>query len=353
MKKNMIVINPLDEMPAAKPVTTAKALSKQDEKSNRTTVVRFTEVQIRQLAMSFNLDFDLPKDVRIDRAVQHMNQSARYMLAAGIDFLGLKEECEHGEFLSMLESRGIEERSARRAMQYTEFLLSRTEAEREQLLDLPKSHVLAIASADPEVIDDLLHTPDQELKDLSVRELRNTIKDLSSRKTDMAVQLETADQKIAHLEKIIKDLREARVKTGGNVPVVVQDIRLECAALHKKAALSLDDMEHLIIGLHSGELSVGAIWHDPTLRHVFASITALHAHTGSMIAALQEHFGDASGGEVTVMDVFSDEEVLRCAQEYKQLIAEHEHEKKAREWDREMERPRGKGRPSKRPELEV
>jgi hypothetical protein len=72
---------------------------------------------------------------------------------------------------------------------------------------------------------------------------------------------------------------------------------------------------------------------------------SLHTHTGGLLAQLREF--DVASGVPSVLEVFDHEETLRCAQEYKQLTAEHDHEKTAREWDREMERPRGKGRPKK------
>lgn len=43
-------------------------------------------------------------------------------------------------------------------------------------------------------------------------------------------------------------------------------------------------------------------------------------------------------------------EVEHAAKRYADLTALHEHEKALRAWEREQERPRGKGRPSAKPE---
>ncbi|WP_265216112.1 hypothetical protein [Herbaspirillum lusitanum] len=311
-------------------------------------VVKYDAEQVRSLAVRFGLDMDMPLEQRMDRAVRHLSTSAQYMLAAGIDLLSLREECAHGEFLKMLEEQGVEERAAYRAIQYTQFLLSRSESERDKLLGLPKSHVLAIASADPEVIDDLLQSDDKELAGLSVRELRTTIKDLSARKTDIAVQLEKSELEVERLNGIVKQLREARVKTGGDVPVPVQDMRLECAALYKKAELSVDDMESLIKRFLAEEMEF-IDWKDAVARHLVAALSALHARTGGLLSQLGSSFGPAAG-VLEITDVFSPEEVLRCGQEYKTLTEEHKHEQTVREWEREMERPAKAGRPKNKPQ---
>jgi hypothetical protein len=344
---NKIHIDPMQDMTVSKKSKKAVDLVVLDaEKTKHDNVVVFDEADVRALGTTFNLDFDLPKDVRMDRVARHLSQSAQYMLAAGVDLLSLRGECAHGEYLAMLEERGIEARAAQRAIQYTQFLLTLSEHERERMLALPKSHVLTLASADPEVVEDLLGNPDQDLKLLSVRELRETIKDLSSRKTDMATQLEKSELEIDRLQKVVKDLRESRVKTGGDVPIPVQDFRLECAALHKKADLAVDDMSDLMLRFLSFE-SDGE-WNLPVARHLTSALTALHAKTGGILAQLRQSY-EVSTGVPDVLDLLSPEEVLRCGQEYKTLIDEHNHEKTVREWEREMDRPKGAGRPKAKP----
>ncbi len=349
-----IVIDPMDDISApkkAKPelknVTTVEAKPVTSAIQKIDNVVKFEITDdLRSLAKRFGLNLSVSHQERIDRAAQNLNQSVQYMLAAGIDLLALRADCEHGEFVALLDDRGFEQRAAYRAIQYAEFLLSRSEAEREKLLVLPKSHVLAIAGADEEVIHDLLENGDIDLTELSVRQLRVTIKDLSERKTDIAVQLEKSELEVERLQQLVKDLREARVKTGGDVPVPVQDYRLECAALHKKADLSVDDMSDLL-GKFLSDSDLGD-WNLAVARHLAASLAALHAKTGGLLAQLHRSFGPDSGAP-DVADLFGPEETLRCAQEYKVLTDEHKHEETVRAWEREMDRPKGAGRPRAKP----
>lgn len=306
--------------------------------------------EVQSLAQRFGLNLHDSHEVRIERAAQNMNRSVQYLLAAGIDLLALRADCEHGVFSELLEERGFERRSAYRAIQYAQFLLSQPEPEREKLLSYPKSHVLALASADPEVVEDLLDDDDIDLKALSVRELRQTIKELDRKKTDLAVQVETLELEKKQQDDIIKTLREDRVKTGGDVPFEVQDIRLEMAALHKKAELAIQDL-----GLIHDKLLEGAIndlpaeWRLSVEKHMTASVASLHIMTSNLLSTMSPDLHIAEG-EPCTFDIFSPSEALRCAQEYKTLIEEHRHEKTLREWDREQARPRGPGRPKNRPE---
>ncbi len=118
---------------------------------------------------------------RADLAALHMNRSQRHMLAAGVLLLSMKADCVHGEFMGLIEERGFAHRTAQRAMQYAEFLAARTPEERELLIGLPKSKVLALASADAEVIEAVLADDGETSIDaLSVRALQDRIRELEA-----------------------------------------------------------------------------------------------------------------------------------------------------------------------------
>lgn len=326
---------------------TNEVKKEQSEKLKCDNVVTFTSEEIKNLAINFGLDPEVSAEERIDRAARNMNNVVKYMLAAGIDLMSLREECDHGLFLKLLAERGIERRSAYRAIQYAQFMLALPEQERKKLLAYPKSHVLALASADPEVVEDLLQDDEIDLKSLSVRELRETIKDLDRKKTDLSVQLETKELEVQELKSAVEALRENRVSTSGTVPLQVQEARLEIAALFKKAEMSVQDMDKLVHEFM--EMDGLSDWHLPVKRNLFTAVMALHAYTGSVLTGLKSS-GYEIDGEAGTLDIFSHEEALRCANEYKALTDEHRHEKILREWEREQNRPRGKGRPRSKPE---
>ncbi|MCO8324251.1 hypothetical protein ABEG10_07095 [Burkholderia cenocepacia] len=289
-------------------------------------------------------------EARISSAISKTNSALRLVIEAGLVLLSVRSECEHGEFEALLEDHGMPSQRASEAMTYARFAASLSPEDRDRVIELPKTKVLELAKADPEVLQDLFEDDAKfgELTALSVRDLRVALRDANAKRTDLSTRNEKLERERDRLQEELRVLREGRVKTGGDVPVVVQDIRLECAALHKKALMAVEDIGRLGREFLTNGLPDDSEWNTPVIRHLYGSLTALHAVIGGQIADMHLSFGALLNGEQSVLDTFSPDEATRCALEYRALIQEHGHEAKAREWEREMERPR-RGRPRTAP----
>lgn len=305
------------------------------------------------LAARFGLNLADAKDARVDRAAQNMNRSMHCMIAAGLDLASLQADCEHGEFIALIEERGFEKTGAYRAINYTQFLLSRSADERERLLTMPKSKVLALASADAAVIDDLLaEGEDGDLDALSVRELRQRIRDLQANNTDLSTQVDTAE---AERDSAVKRLnkRNQREDDAG-VPVVMADIRAEIAALVKKAELALDSFAPLGTELmgYRGHAEAG-VWVDPTGHLALAGLVAVRVIADGAIARYVEALGlnySDFASKPDALAFLQPDEILAVAQEWPELAALHGHEEALRKYERDQAKPKGKGRPANAPE---
>ncbi|MCA8075547.1 hypothetical protein [Burkholderia cepacia] len=306
--------------------------------------------QEADLAHALGIDLDAPIVDRLERAVDRVNRATRFVIEAGTLLLSVRADCAHGEFLPALEERGIPQQRACELMSYAKFAASLSGSDRDRVLALPKMKVLELAKADPEVLQDLFEDDAKfgELTALSVRDLRVALRDANAKRTDLSTRNEKLERERDRLQEELRVLREGRVKTGGDVPVVVQDIRLECAALHKKALMAVEDIGRLGREFLTNGLPDDSEWNTPVIRHLYGSLTALHAVIGGQIADMHRSFGALLNGEQSVLDTFSPDEATRCALEYRALIQEHDHEAKAREWEREMDRPR-RGRPRNAP----
>ncbi|MES1977530.1 MAG: hypothetical protein V4451_05805 [Pseudomonadota bacterium] len=306
------------------------------------------------LAARFGLNLSDAKDIRVDRAAQNMNRSLHCMVAAGLDLASLQADCEHGEFLTLIEERGFEQSGAYRAISYTNFLLSRSEDERERLLEMPKSKVLALASADSAVIDDLLaEGEDGDLATLSVRELRNRIKELEANNTDLSVQVgKTEAERDGALKKLKRRQRDE--EDGEGVPVVVADIRLEIAALVKKAELSVQSMHPVAVEAYNLRGDEKAHdWADPTLRFALAGLVALREQIDGGIKGLTDALGDKAkrlAGQPDALAFLDESEIKAVAGEWATLTATHTHEEALRKHERDQAKPKGRGRPAAAPE---
>lgn len=313
------------------------------------------EISDNVVAFSVGLGVDLgaPLEERADLAAQHMNRSQRHMLAAGLLLGSIKRECQPGEFLALVEARGFEERAAQRAMQYAQFVLSRPDGERNGLLEMHVSKVLALASADPEVIEDMLVSPDEGLSGLSVRELRQRIRDLEAQSTNAAIERDTA---VAERDGLAKQLRRRQrdAEDGDGVPMLVADARAEGAALVKKAELALAALHPLGVEVcnMTGHDEAGA-WVKPSLRLLMSGLIALRVQADGLI----EQYAKALGDDVKKLQsqpdalAFLDEaEIKAVAEEWSRLVATHQHEAALRSHEREQAKPKGKGRPKQAPQ---
>lgn len=169
---------------------------------------------------------------RISSAVDKTNSALRLVVEAGLALLSVRAECEHGRFLEMLTDRGMPPQRAYEAMTYAKFAAGLSDGDRDRVLALHKTKVLELAKADPEVLQDLFEDDAKfdELTALSVRDLRVALRDANAKKTDLATRNEALERERDRLQEELRVLREGRVKTGGDVPAVVQDSRVDVTA---------------------------------------------------------------------------------------------------------------------------
>lgn len=299
---------------------------------------------VRAYAESLSIDLTGSLDDRADRAADHMNRSQRHMLASGLLLGSIKSECEHGEFLGLIEQRGFEARAAQRAMQYAQFILSRSDEERALLMGLPKSKVLALAGADGAVIEQLLTDGGERIEGLSVRALMDELRDAKAGAVDLAAQRDTAE---AEAEALRQQLAQ-RTERADKVPLVVAELRAEIAAQAKTAELAIGAFQ----GIGEDTVALGAAgaqeWKDATLRLAVAGLMSLRmqlqGHIEKYVRALPP---DDIGP--TTMSSFTQQEAEEAAERFATLTAAHEYGKQLRKWEREQEQPRGKGRPTVKP----
>ena len=310
-------------------------------KSKTDDVVRFDGMA--EFAVRLGVELSGTVEERADSAAQHISRSQRHMLASGILLLSVKSECNHGRFSELITIHGFEERAARRAMQYAQFVLSRPSDERDALIDMPKYKVLALAAADPEVVEAMLESGTAGINALSVRALQQELADTKASLADAAVQRDTAEAELAGARK---RLAKGQPDREDAVPHVVADLRAEIVALAKKADLAIDSFSS--VGNDVMALPAEAAgWVDATLRLAVSALGALHLQIGGVLGRFLKALPDT--GPVP-QSYLTEQEVRETARAYHQLVALHGHEKALRDWEAQQKRPRGKGRPAAKPE---
>lgn len=296
-----------------------------------------------------------PAADRVTRAVVSYNMAARLAVESGYLLLSVKGELAHGAFVDAIADTGLSSQRASELMRMAKFTTSLPEAQRADMLSMPKSKVLLLASADPSVIEDLLNDDEAgDLDALSVRELRQRIRSLEANNTDLSVQIDATEaERDGALKRLNK--RNQRDEDEGGVPLVMADIRSEIAALVKKAELAIDSFTPLGVELvgYRGHDEAG-VWVEPTGRLAIAGLLALRLLADGAIKRYAEALGldyTAFDSRPEALSFLAPAEILAVAQEWPTLTALHGHEAALRQHEREQAKPRSKGRPAAAPVL--
>ncbi len=321
----------------------AKKISAQ---SGNVAVLPAPAVDFVQFAVRLGVELSGTVEERADMAAAHMSRSQRHMLASGILLSSIKAECDHGQFIALITERGFEDRAARRAMQYAQFILARPEAEREQLIELAPSKVIAFAGVDPEIVEASLQDGVDRIDALSVRALRQELAEAKASIADLSVQRDTAETELATARK---RLAKGQPQREDAVPLVIADLRAEVAALAKKAELAIGSFQPLGVDVINLVGSEAHDWADATLRLAVAALGSLRLQIDGL---LKSYLKELPGQDPspTERSYLSKQEVAETARRYGELIALHDHEKALREWEAQQRRPRGKGRPAAKPD---
>ena len=253
---------------------------------------------------------------------------------------------EKPDFKAAIESAGLPLRRAYEAMSMAKYAANLPADERDEMLALPKTKVMLLAQADPEVVADLFGDEDVDIKALSVRELKQQIRQLKADKAQSTVELRKAEAQVEKLENQIDQIQHAHAPLiGGVIPPHVSDLRLELAALTKQAELSIDSMGRTLDEIHllDGE------WSLSSARFLFAALQSLHTQSAGILAQLHREYGAALNGETHTLVRLTQEEIFKCAVSFSELIAQHEHAAALREHERDAEKPKGRGRPKAAP----
>jgi len=298
---------------------------------------------VRGQAVAFGIDEHADLDLLANLAAEQMGQAQKHAFKAGLALLCLKARCQHGQFLALLEEREFPQQRASEVMRMAVYLSRQTPDEMSRLMLMPKSKLMLLAAADQEVIDLVVETG-VKVEALSVQALQDKLREARAQLADQAVLLETAQAEAKAAKKASKKDRDSEV------PVAIFDIRAEAVAQVERSRLAVEEVQALgrdLINLRGVE---GVYqWVDPTARLAISGLIALQVQIDGVLKQFKDAF-DLEDIKPTPMSYLVPVEVEEAAKRFADLLALHQHEKALRDWERQQERPRGKGRPAAKPE---
>ncbi|HFE31895.1 MAG TPA: hypothetical protein ENJ17_01140 [Gammaproteobacteria bacterium] len=297
------------------------------------------------LANEYGVDIDSNDvDALLDSIAEKANRSARLIIEVGLQLMAVKRTCGHGDFEPLLESRGLNTQRASEFMRYAKFAASLSKAERDKVLGQPKKKVLALASADPEVLREVM-ADDEKFGNVTALSPTEMLKQLKKLRSD----LEKADMRE---EKIRQQALEVRAAPSFQYPPSIDRIRVESSVLAKQATLHLDDIEQLMTELASApdlsadkmkaqaEYSAGA-------TTLFVNLQAIHAKAAYLMQWFRESIGeDYMPTQPQDAPTLTDDEAVRALAMRDLLLAEDHAAKLSREMG-SVKKKRGRPRKAK------
>lgn len=282
----------------------------------------------------------------LEGGIQALNTSAQWVARAGRSFKLAKELLPHGQFHSALTERGVEVRSAQQAIQVAEFLERVPVTEAAKLVKAGYTKVLALAQADPEVIQDITESGEtDEVTALSVRDLRELLKQRGRKISQLETKLDTerarhhnAQRRLTHLHSV------------DDLPLFASVVREEAIALTDQAGFMVESLES-VVREHLLKVTNG----DETFEHfapiaagtTFKALDGLLAQLRGLQQQLQDRFGEQITGSPTAAERLTAAELKIYQERREVLLKPLEIAAEQRAIDRENKTPGKRGRKRK------
>ncbi|WP_421793535.1 hypothetical protein [Hydrocarboniphaga effusa] len=316
-------------------------------KAKEKTQLPAEQTEVRNVA-KFDVDalLGLPAeaspDELLDLGMQSLNNSGMWMARAGRCFVRLRNVAKQdGGFLKALETRGIHKDHAYRAMQLADFIGRLPEAEAKKFSTIPYTKALAIAQADPEVVNDLVESGDlEEVTSLSVRDMRVMIKKLEAKTATLETKL---DAKSASYEKLENHL--AHRHDHLQMPEFAAVTREESAAMTEKMLACLESLQNL------AKVNLFAERNEPEAEKfqiraastMYWTLLPIVAESERLLLEIQEAYPGIEAG-TTFESQLTKPEAKHYLKARSAILEDHAKETRAREAVRENAKPGKRGR---------
>jgi|GEM_PF-2797860 len=276
---------------------------------------------------------------RITRAVVSYNMAARLAVEAGYLLLSVKTEVGHGQFMDRVEALGLSYRRAAELMQSAKFATMLPEAKRAELLTLPKSKVLALASADPAVIEQMLEDGDMsDLRSLSVRAMRLRFKEIED---ESAKRVKRLEAELAHRDAVIQKLKKREVQR--EFDPLTHMVRDECLAYQGGIDVNTQSLGALFDEVAKDSPDAPE-WH-LRLEQIWFAVHAASARVALLLERVRQEMPIPYPEQATTPNMLTPDEAERWALEWDTMTSQAKVSAAVRAELRAQDGPRGVGRP--------
>lgn len=300
----------------------------------------------RDLAQWLDIRLDRPSDELLTSAVAKANRSVQLFVESGLELIAWRGQCDDGEWLPLLESRGLKRQRAWEHIRLARFMARVKPADRPKMLGLPKTKVILLANAEDDVIETLIEDDEEfdATAALTTRELQQRIRELEKEKHGLSVRLETAQIERDHaLQMKEPDMRW--------LPEV-QAVRDEAMYATGVAMRALDDLDQVLSALRdlpvaldaAGESSADSQY-NAAAGAVYQAIAGPLGRVNQLLLRYRGELGLDDEDLPEHLPVLSDMEAKQFYDNWKLMTRIAHSEKQERELDRRRRAHRGKPGP--------
>jgi len=275
---------------------------------------------------------------RINRAVVAQNSATALWLETGYLLLKIKSETKQGDFLKHLDAHGICRQRASDLMRTARFYTGLPPEQRRQVFSIGKTKVQLLANADIDVVQDLIDEPGEDLSALSVRQLRQKLRDVTN---IFATREKERDSVIDYQKSIINNLS---VKKAYTFLPETHITREECLAHQAEIELAFNSLRQLFEGCVNDDNTVER---DLRIEQVWVTIHVAAARAMDALAFLRAYNLEGMPETIAIPHRLTDDEALRWIDDYETIERKHIKDQVRRQEKRDTDKPKGPGRPAK------
>lgn len=273
-----------------------------------------------------------------NRIVVAQNAATALGLESGYLLLKANSEVKNGDFSKYLDSRGISSQRASELMRTAKFYTSLPPEQRRQVFAIGKSKLQLLANADIEVVQDLMEEPGEDLSALSVRQLRQRLRDMTN---FVPEQVKVLKADVQRLESENARLKKDDHRTY-HFELQTHLVREECLAHQAECELALNSLRQLFEDCINDD---NKIERDLRIEQVWVTIHVAAARAMDALAFLRGFGLEGMPEAIGMQHRMLDDEALRWLDDYEQLERKHLKAQADRQEKRDAEKPRGRGRP--------
>lgn len=244
-------------------------------------------------ALKTEISLNLPETTDVgclwQTVMQLENDAAVNMAKRGLCYLMLKNQLPRGEFTQGLTERGIAPTTARPAMSVAKKLMELPKGKQLAFSQLSGSKLIELAKLDAEVLNDLDDADITDFGSMTVRDMRDEIKQLRGDNQQVILQNQNLQQ-----ELIEQKNKQPNVSA---YPPLIEECRIESIAMGEQLTTATEHLNSLVLSLIELQCDLEEFEHKIAASALFHQANAAYQTLALVMQRIEGHWGSEITGD--------------------------------------------------------